>query len=82
MPTEIDKEKIKRSVWMDAPMPMVTIFKTLDVTVSGCTSATVKLPSVRGFKSEGSICVVHPCDAMKSSTVCSSSLFAAICGAR
>ena len=32
MPTEIDKEKIKRSVWMDAPMPMVTIFKTLDVT--------------------------------------------------
>ena len=32
MPTEIDKEKIKRSVWMGAPMPMVTIFKTLDVT--------------------------------------------------
>ena len=32
MPTEIDKEKIRRSVWMDAPMPMVTIFKTLDVT--------------------------------------------------
>lgn len=32
MPTEIDKGKIKRSVWMGAPMPMVTIFKTLDVT--------------------------------------------------
>lgn len=45
---EIDPKKTKRAVafdlWMNAPMPMVTFFKTLDVT------NLIKLNRKHGYK--------------------------------